>query len=305
VTVVDAPDLAGAGRAHAGATVDPGAPDSTVLCTDRGDLFALRAGHGPAVLFLHGVTANAYVWEPVLRRLADRFTVVAVDQRGHGRTGLRGADPSSATTWDAASYAADALSAARAIGDDPVLLVGHSLGARNALVAAVGDPSLVAGVIAIDFTPYIEESVFDALDARVASGGTPFADLPAVEDALRQRYPNLPSDAITRRACHGFRDDGSGWVPLADPIAVASTCAGLRTDLATTLREVSVPILLVRGADSALVSPRAWQKSTALRPDVNAIEIEGADHYVPEERPEVMAQAIARFASERARWRTA
>lgn len=290
MTVVDAPDAA--------APVTVG----EMLGTDRGPMFALRAGHGRTILCLHGVTANAYVWEPVVRRLADRFAVVALDQRGHGRTGLLGADPLALPTWSAAEYADDALAAARAVGEWPVLLVGHSLGARNALAAAVRDPGAVAGVVAIDFTPFIEARVFDALDERVARGGAAVPDLDAARAALRERYPNLPEGAIERRARHGFRDDGDGWAPLADPGAVVSTCTGLRADLETTLRSVSVPVLLLRGRDSTLVSAEAWQATSELRPDIDALEVDGADHYVVEERPDATAELIAWFASERARW---
>lgn len=315
MTVLEAADTSTGGDADAvarsdrrgacdppGTILPPVSFEETTLHTDRGPMFALRAGSGPGILFLHGVTANAYVWEPVLQRLADRFLVVAVDQRGHGRTGVRGVDPANDATWDAASYANDALSAAGAIAEGPVVLVGHSLGARNALVAAELDPSAIAGVVAIDFTPFIEVAVFDALDARVARGGDPLSDVGAVEDALRQRYPNLPDDAIGRRARFGFRIGDGGWVPLADRQAMVTTCRGLRADLSPTLRATSVPTLLLRGVDSALVSEHAWRATTALRPDIDARQIEGADHYVPEEQPETTARAVSTFALQRASW---
>lgn len=312
MTVVDAPnevedraarDGAGGAAGNADAPeLGRASPNAGTLRTDRGPMFALRAGSGPPVLFLHGVTAHAYVWDPVLRQLADRFTVVAVDQRGHGRTGTRDADPTVDRTWDAASYAKDALSAARALDLGPVLVVGHSLGARNALVAGSLDPIAVAGVVAIDFTPFIEVGVFAALEARVSGGGDAVPDLGAARAVLRRRYPNLPHDAIERRAANGFRPDGTGWSPMADSRAMGATCRGLRADLAGPLRSISVPTLLVRGENSTVVSRAAWHATTALRPDIDAREVGAADHYVPEERPAVIAELIASFASERAAW---
>ena len=51
-----------------------------------------------------------------------------------------------------------------------MVLVGHSLGARNAIVAGAMRPDAIAGVIAIEFTPFIDMAAFDALDTRVPAG---------------------------------------------------------------------------------------------------------------------------------------
>ena len=73
------------------------------------------------------------------------------------------------------------------------------------------------------------------------------------------------------------------------------TSSGLRADLEPALREIRVPTLLVRGADSRLVSRAAWAKTKALRPDLPAIEVAGADHYAPEEVYGQIAGEIGRF----------
>ena len=59
-------------------------------------------------------------------------------------------------------------------------------------------------MVAIDFTPFIEREVFDALEARVAGGERAFFSLEDVKAYLRSRYPRLPEDAIDRRARHGY-----------------------------------------------------------------------------------------------------
>jgi 2-(acetamidomethylene)succinate hydrolase len=197
-------------------------------------------GKGRPVLLLHGVTANAYVWEPVAELLSGSLSVVAVDQRGHGT---------------------------------------------------------VAGVVAIDFTPFIEPPVLETLGARVAAGDRSFADLDEVRAYLRRRYPLLPDDAIQRRALHGYREIADGRLrPLADPEAMRQSCASLAEDLAPALALMQVPGVLVRGASSALVSPEAFRRTQRLRPDLPTIEVTGADHYVPEERPAAVADIVLRFA---------
>ena len=225
------------------------------------------------------------MFEPVAELLASRFRIVSIDQRGHGRA------PKPRSGYKAADYARDVAK----LLEERTLLIGHSLGARNALVAGQRYPDKVAGVVAIDFTPFIEPEVFDALDARVNGGNREFASLQEVSAYLKDRYPRLPQDAIRRRAQHGYERVKGKWRPLAAPSAMRATCAGLREDLAPTLKDIRVPVLLLRGADSKLVSRAAWEKTKALRPDIRAEEIADADHYVPEEQPAAVAAAIIDF----------
>lgn len=217
--------------------------------------------------------------------LAARFRIVSVDQRGHGR----GLQP--ATGYAAEDYAHDISQMIQ----EKTLLIGHSLGARNALVAGARYPEKVAAVVAIDFTPFIEREVFDALDERVNRGDRVFSSLDSVRAYLKDRYPRLPADAVERRARHGFECIDGEWRALALPAAMRQTCAGLREDLAPFLKDIRVPVLLLRGADSKLVSRGAWAKTKALRPDLPAQEIAGADHYVPEEQPAAVAAAVIDF----------
>ena len=217
--------------------------------------------------------------------LAARFRIVSIDQRGHGRA----AKPASGYSGE--DYAADLGTLLK----EKTLLIGHSLGARNALVAGVRYPDKVCAVVAIDFTPYIEPEVFDALGARVAGGDRTFSSLDEIRAYLKQRYPRLPSDAIERRARHGYECVDGNWRALASPTAMRQTCTGLRQDLSPFLEQIRVPVLLLRGAESKLVSPEAWARTLALRPDIPAQEIADADHYVPEEQPAAVAAAVLDF----------
>jgi 2-(acetamidomethylene)succinate hydrolase len=217
--------------------------------------------------------------------LAPRFRIMSIDQRGHGRA------PKPESGYAAEDYARDLAKMIQ----EKTLLIGHSLGARNALVAGARYPGKVAAVVAIDFTPYIEPEVFDALDARVNGGNRDFDSPQEVSSYLKQRYPRLPPDAIERRARHGYESVQGKWRPLASSAAMRETCAGLRADLVPALKDIAVPVLLLRGEDSKLVSREAWAKTRALRPDIPAREIADADHYVPEEQPAAVAAEVLDF----------
>jgi len=252
-------------------------------------LFAIEAGRGPLVMCMHGITANAYVFEPIMGLLADEFRVVSIDQRGHGRSGRP-------ARYEADDFAADAAALVDELACGPAILLGHSLGARNGFVAANLYPEHVQSVVAVDFTPFIEDRVLEDLEARVKGGDRTFADLAEIEAYLSQRYPMLPQDAIHRRARHGYRQAENGYRPLADANAMALTAAGLKASIEDTVERIEHRTILVRGAQSKLVSPQAWARTRELRPDLEAVEIAGADHYVPEEQPAAIAALVRRAA---------
>lgn len=257
--------------------------------TGRIALNVREAGAGPLMLFFHGITSNSAVFAPLMDRLSERFTTMAVDQRGHGLSDK----PESG--YDAEDYAQDIVSLIRTLDRGPAILVGHSLGSRNSVTAAWRHPELVRSVVAIDFTPYIEDEVFDALEARVNGGDQLFKDVQAVEAYIANRYPNVPAAAVKIRAESGYREVEGGLRPLASPSAMAQTAKGLRADLVPAYRDVTRPVLIVRGGKSKLVSAEALAKTSQLRPDLPVVVVPEADHYVNEVSPEITLRAIANF----------
>lgn len=265
---------------------------STALThVDVGDveLCVRDVGTGPLVVLLHGTTASLGVWDAVVAHLGTGVRTVAVDQRGHGRSSKP------PTGYDAKAYCTDLHDLVTGLDEGPVVLAGHSLGARNAVVFAATYPHLVRGVVAVDYTPYVEAQVLDALEKRVRGGDREFASTAEIEAYLTQRYPLLPMDAIRRRMDYGYVKDDAGWRALADPSAMVQTVDGLRRDFADEMRDVDVPATLMRGGLSRIVSVQAFAATRALRPDLRAVELPDVGHYIPEEDPAAVAAEIERI----------
>ena len=252
-------------------------------------LHAVALGEGPLAVLLHGITANAYVFLPLMERLAGHFRLVSIDMRGHGRSSKP------ATGYTAQDYADDIEALVRHLDAGPALLIGHALGARDAFVAGARDNGLVSGIVAIDFTPFIDEQVFVALGQRIGHGNRLFADKAAIAAALSERYPMTPRDAIERRAQYGYREADGGWRPLADAIAMVETANGMHKSFEADFTSLKVPTLLIRGAESKFISPEVWARTQALRPDMRAVELANADHYAAEQIPGPIAEQILSF----------
>ncbi len=112
---------------------------------ERGEVFYRyhrRQGAGPTLLLLHGWTASADLqWFTAYEALAERYSFVAIDHRGHGR-GLRSDEP---FTLEAA--ADDAAALVRRLGVGPVVAVGYSMGGPISLLLAHRHPDLVQALV--------------------------------------------------------------------------------------------------------------------------------------------------------------
>jgi pimeloyl-ACP methyl ester carboxylesterase len=92
------------------------------------------AGTGPVLLLLHGVTNSSETWEPVAMELAERFSVVAPDLLGHGKSATPRGD------YSLGAHASGVRDVLTALGHDRVTVVGHSLGGGIAMQFAYQFP---------------------------------------------------------------------------------------------------------------------------------------------------------------------
>ncbi len=103
-------------------------------------------GSGPPLLLLHGWPEFWLTWEPVMRCLADRFTLVAPDLRGFGASG-KPAGP-----WGAEDHARDLLALLDAMGLGQAGVVGHDVGGAVMLPLARMAPERIAGLFFFGFS---------------------------------------------------------------------------------------------------------------------------------------------------------
>jgi 2-(acetamidomethylene)succinate hydrolase len=257
--------------------------------TGRITLNVREIGKGPVAIFLHGITSNSAVFDPLLLNLKDHFRCISVDQRGHGLSDK----PDSG--YGAKDYTDDLAALIQTLNAGPAIVIGNSLGSRNGVEVAARYPELIRCVIAIDFTPFIEEEVLDALEERVNAGDRLFGSRQEIEEYLRNRYPLMPPDAVKRRAISAYKEVGGGLKPLASPKAMTLTATGLRDDFEPAFKNVKRPVLVVRGELSKFVTANALEKSRKLRPDLPVYVVPGVDHYVNEEAPELISKAVLDF----------
>ncbi|MFK7919659.1 MAG: alpha/beta fold hydrolase [Ilumatobacter sp.] len=116
------------------------APDGTTIEFDDYEAIGGDADATPVIL-VHGITESAATWEPLIEPLRSARRVVAMDLRGHGRSGT-------ADRYDLEAMVGDVVAVAMSLGLERPHLVGHSLG--GAVVSAAGAAFPVSSVVSVD-----------------------------------------------------------------------------------------------------------------------------------------------------------
>ena len=119
--------------------------DHLSLRANGAEFHVARLGAGPPLLLLHGWPEIWMTWEPVMERLADRFTLHAPDLRGFGDSDKPGGP------WGAAEHAADMAALLDALGVERAGVVGHDVGGALMQPLARASPQRVAGLFFFDF----------------------------------------------------------------------------------------------------------------------------------------------------------
>jgi pimeloyl-ACP methyl ester carboxylesterase len=240
-------------------------------------------GAGPPMVLVHGAAVDRRSWGAVRRRLAEHFTVHAMDRRGRGLS-IAEHEP-----YDIAREAEDVAAVVEAAGRD-VYLVGHSYGARCSLEAA-----LITDAIGRMFlyeppmpTPGHPVATPDTMQ-RMCS-----ADDPAVllETFLVEGVQLSPRavDAMKRTAA---------WPALVGnaPMILREVECVQRTDILGRLGSVTVPVRLLVGTETADYLLPAAQALVAALPDADLVELVGQGHTANETAPDLLAKSIADFAA--------
>jgi 2-(acetamidomethylene)succinate hydrolase len=247
------------------------------------------ATRGPVVLLTHGITAQAHVWDPIAARLSASYHVLSLDQRGHGDS-LK-----PATGYALDDYLADMLAVLDAFDAERAVVGGHSLGGRNAFAFAARHPARAALMVAVEYGPWIERRSFALLNERVLNAPERFPSRQTALDYLASRYPRLTPAALARRADYGLLPEGSALVWKYSRSAIEQTLALLDVDLGPLVDRARSPALIVRGSDSNFYNAAAYEHLRQLRPELEYAEFPAATHYVPEERPDDLADLLLSF----------
>jgi 3-oxoadipate enol-lactonase len=261
------------------------------LLTNGIDTYFEARGEGPAVVLVHGHSADQAMWNYQVDDLvAAGFRVVRYDVRGHGRSSA----PPAGYTWR--NYARDLAALLDGLGIASAHLVGSSMGGAIALTFALLHPGRTLSVVPVNsalpgftYSPDFSDEV-QRLVAAVRDEGAPKAfkrlwlTHPIFEGVRRlpDRFAELRQVMLAYRATE-YRADYPG-----EP-------GDVQLDLAARLHEITAPALVVVGehdiADFQLIA----EITASAMPNARKVVIEGTWHLPNVEKPEVFNPVLIEF----------
>lgn len=240
----------------------------------------------PTVVVLHGLFGSGRNWMSVSRRLSDRWHVVVPDLRNHG-----------ASPWvrphTYPAMAADVIALVEGLGL-PVALVGHSMGGKAAMVAALARPDLVARLAVVDVAPvpYSTTLLGYALAMKAArlDGVTRRAE---VDEQLVAAVPEL---AIRHFLLQNLVIEPGHVHWRIDLDTLAATMADI-SDFPAVPEGVTYdgPTAFVIGGRSHYVRPEHGAAIQRLFPRAEPIVVPEAGHWVHAERLEAFVTILRDF----------
>ena len=288
----------------------PGFADRTARLT-AGQIAYSIAGEGPPVLLLHGYPQSRACWREVAPSLAAKFTVVAPDLRGYGDSAKPASDPEH-LTYAKRAMAADMAELMAHLGFGRFAVAGHDRGGRVAYRLALDHPQSVKRLAVLDIATTLD--TFDRTGKFMALGtyhwfflAQPF-DLPerliGAEPEFYLRW------TLKSWAAPGFRFDDKAMAhylkAFSDPAARHAMCEDYRAgatrdcendaaDRAAGTR-IAAPVLCLWG-ERRNKDGRDFDYLGFWRPWAHEVRGRALDcgHFLPEERPEEVADELARF----------
>jgi len=226
----------------------------------------------PPVLLLHGGNQSSHSWDLVSVHLADRFHVFALDQRGHGDT-----EWSRELDYSMDAMVADVFAFVVDQELEHPVVIGHSMGGRVTLHAALKEPDLARALVIVDVGPELSAKGAKAIGDFVAHN-VEFDDLEVFLENV-SRYDRFRSrEHIARTVKYNLlvRADGK-YVSKVDHRRLPGRLPDLALDDVTT---ITCPVLLVRGGQSDVLLADAAERFVAALPSGRLVTVPSVGHNV-------------------------
>lgn len=248
-------------------------------------LYHEQTGSGPQLLFIHGMCGHAGVWAGQVERLADQFTCITYDRRGHTRSSL-GTEPESVQT-----HAADAAALIQTLGLTRPVVVGSSGGARIAVELARTRPDLLAGAVLSE--PPIFSLEPEAGQAFMAHIGA------AVAPAAQTGGPTAAVDAFFALVCpslwSGLDEPGRDKLRANGHMMLAELTAPPYELCLDQVATIQVPALVIAGTTSHPALRAIAATLARTLPRARLLTLTGSGHVTYFERPDEFAAAVRDF----------
>lgn len=244
---------------------------------------------GSRIVFCHGLFGQGKNWTRIAKELSGEHRVTLVDMPHHGRSAW-------ADRFDyleAADTVAELFSS-----DEPVTLVGHSMGGKIAMLVALRHRELVERLVVVDVSPvtYGQTSEFGGyIEAMKAIDLGSLERRAQAEEALTDAVPN---PTVRSFLLQNLRHHGDTWEWQANLDVLGRDLAELGAwpdDRLEGTPAYDKPVLWIAGGDSPYVKDEYAEAMDRWFPRNRRVTIKDAGHWVHSQKPEIFVEVVRRF----------
>ncbi|MFI6045494.1 alpha/beta fold hydrolase [Nocardia sp. NPDC051321] len=249
---------------------------------------------GPLVVFLHGGGQTRHSWKQTGAKLgAAGMRVVTLDARGHGDSAW-----SEDGDYRRDTMVRDLLLVLEQLGA-PAVVVGASMGGITGLLATVAPGGeAISALVLVDIVTRPEKAGVARVIDFLGKHRDGFDSLEQVADAVAEYLPHRPRPKNTDGLLRNLRERDGRWYWHWDPDMLSGRVedASEMTDqLEAAARKLTIPVLLVRGLQSDVVSSEGAAAFQELVPHMQLVEIGGAAHTAAGDDNDSFTDAVAKF----------
>jgi pimeloyl-ACP methyl ester carboxylesterase len=251
----------------------------------------------PPLICIHGLSGNAHSFDSLAPHFASDYHVISVDVRGRGDSQWGPQDD-----YNPATYNSDLAAIIEQSGFLKVTLIGTSMGGMIAMLYAGGYPDRVERIVLNDVGPEVDPSGIKRITDYINIAPAEFDSLNEVGEYYRQNYPamsQLPESELLNFVKWAVERTGNGkfkW--KMDPAIrnVPRSGSGTRPlDMWVPYARIIAPVLVIRGADSDILSRSTAERMCAVSPQLTTVvEVPGVGHAPSLLEPEALS-AIKQF----------
>ena len=259
-----------------------------------GDEWNAGAADRPTILMLHGGGQNRFSWKNTGQILADRgFHVIALDARGHGDS-----DRAPGAQYTIHALANDIAAVLEQI-DRRVVIIGASMGGLTGIMAAAAaGPQRVTGLVLVDVVPRFEHEGTERIRDFMTRHVHGFDNLEQAADAIADYLPHRRRPRNLEGLKKNLRHRDGRWHWHWDPAFVTSVSDDPFADideLEHAAAGLAIPILLIRGKLSDVVSPAGVEDFLTKVPHAQFVELSDAGHTAAGDDNDAFSDAVVAF----------
>ncbi len=233
----------------------------------------------PPIVLLHGGHQSAHSWDLVSLHLAQRFRVLALDQRGHGDS-----EWARDVSYSNHEMSLDAAAFIEAIGLRRPILIGHSMGGRNAMLLTRRSHSLLSALVIVDVGPEVSDRG-RAVIAGFVRENEEFDNLEHFVRNVQQYDPYRSREHIERTVKYNMLERADGkFVSKCDAnprrLGIVRGVGPLENITMDDARAFDLPVLLVRGEDLRILTAEAAERFRDALPRGTLVTVPKCGHNV-------------------------